>query len=227
LINAVSVKQDGSGDFTTIQAAVDAVDMFGDITVYPGNYVENIVITDIEYELILRSLYASNPADSLISQTVIDGNQSGSCIRVENSQNVEIQGFTLTNGSGSYHWSSNSGGGIQVLDSDVYLRNCHIEYNTADAGGGIVSYRSILGLSGNNIRYNNAERGGGGIFLWGDDTYVVFDPNERNNVYLNYASTGSDILSQYNPISIQEIYIDTFTVAEPDYFFYTPTTSIE
>lgn len=227
VIFSVTVKQDGTGDFTTIQAAVEAVEQFGDITVYPGIYVENIVITDIEYELILRSIYANNPADSIIRQTVIDGNQSGSCIRVENSQNVEIQGFTLTNGSGSYHWGSNSGGGIQVLDSDAYIRNCHIEYNLALKGGGIELYDSLVGLSGNTIRHNNAESVGGGIYLWGDDSNVIFDPNDRNSVYLNYSSSGADIFGQFSYSSVQEIYIDTFTVAVPDYFFYTPTSSID
>ena len=50
-----TVKQDGSGSFTTIQTAINYVSDGDSIIVYPGFYLENLIIR--EKSLFLGSLY--------------------------------------------------------------------------------------------------------------------------------------------------------------------------
>ena len=54
---------------------------------------------------------------------------------------------------------------------------------------------------------------GGGILTGRNDT-VLFDPVNRCNIYNNYAAQGTDIGGRYT-----EIYVDTFTVMQPDYYY--------
>ena len=62
----INVNPDGSGDFTTIQAAVDTAVGGDTVAVAPGVYVENVVLTGAN--IILTSsdpnLYPLNPYDS-------------------------------------------------------------------------------------------------------------------------------------------------------------------
>ena len=131
----ITVKQDGTGDYTTIQDALDAAVSGSTIIVYTGIYYENIDF-DGKSNITLASLYYYTPHDSLIQQTVIDGNQSGSCILVnKHEQDIEINGFTIQNGIG--HWNADrTGGGIYFLYAQALVKNCIIKNNTAHHGGG-------------------------------------------------------------------------------------------
>jgi len=127
----ITVRQDGTGDFAVIQDAVNASQIGDTIIVYPGTYFENIDLTG--KGIVLAGTWLINHKDSLVYQTIIDGNQNGSCIKSESGDHLtEIIGFTLQHGNGTNYLESiypdlyGRGGGIYLMESLVRISSCHI-----------------------------------------------------------------------------------------------------
>lgn len=209
----VTVKQDGTGNYTTIQAGINAtVSNSGDtVLVWPGIYFENINFNG--KHITVASLYITNPYTWYIHNTIIDGDNNGSCVTMHNgSDTLIINGWTIRNGSGTI------GGGIYTNQATVAIKNCLIEYNYSLAGGGIYLKNTHALLSGTTIRYNYGSKGGGGIAIMSSNSIATFDTLNKCNIYMNYAPNGSDIAK--NPSAPdQTIYLDTLTVLNPDYHF--------
>ncbi|MDX9905264.1 MAG: DUF1565 domain-containing protein [Bacteroidales bacterium] len=216
----ITVKQDGTGDFTIIQDAVDIANDGDTVIVYPGVYFENVDLT--EKGIVLASTWILSGQDSLVHQTIIDGNQLGSCINTESgSEWSEIIGFTLQHGVGTKHNELQPemygyGGGICIRDSKIKVTRCDISDNFAMFGGGIDAIGSSVRFSGNTIYKNWAASGGGGIIT--ANSFVEFDSVFLNSVYLNYGSWGADIAVKFND-SLQKIWLDTCTVLNPDQYY--------
>ena len=221
------IKQDGTGNFTTIQEGIDACVNSDTILVYPGTYFENLVIE--EKYMTIGSLYLTTGDESYISQTIIDGFENECVIRIESIPwlDVKICGLVVQNGIGfifnpNYH--DRVGGGLYISESDVILEKCIIQDNKANnAGGGILTiFGSYLTLKGNTIRYNRAHLAAGGLLI-GLNCDVEFDDEQLNNIYLNYAGVGNDIYKTPGA-PYQEIIVDTFTVIDPaeGYYFIYP-----
>jgi len=214
----ITVKQDGSGDFIGIQAAIDA-SVHGDtILVWPGTYLENLNYNG--KSICIGSLNMTTGDESYIRSTIIDGNQNGSCILVNSQEtNACIYGFTIENGSGiSYGGFETHGGGIHIDESQLDIINCIIQYNRVKgSAGGIRSKESKTYLSGTTIRYNQAYNSGGGIITSYYDT-IVFDTVNLCSIYNNYGAVGSDIYKG-NYCPPLDLKLDTFTVAQPDIYF--------
>ncbi|MDX9870041.1 MAG: PKD domain-containing protein [Candidatus Cloacimonadales bacterium] len=214
------VKLEGGGDFNSIQAAILNASTNGDtIIVYPGRYQENLDYLGKNITVTSLYRYTNNRED--IYNTIIDGNQQGSCIIFMNGETRDaiINGFTIEKGSGFITATWVIGGGIVIRDSSPTISNCIIQNNTSKSGGGISieSYQNIIAhplLSGNIIKNNKCMKEGGGIAI----TYlpmVEFDPINKNSVFCNSAGMGHDIFGlavgyEYNVV------LDTFTVATPD-----------
>ncbi len=214
----LTVKQDGTGDFTVIQEAYQAAASGDTILVYPGTYYENLDITYSSKNITIASLYLVTPDKSYIYITIIDGNHNGSCVAIRNTENagIVICGFTIQNGSG-YGSNSKQGGGIYVFHADPEIQHCQIQNNQADAGGGIYTRYSETFLSGCTIRYNHAFAAGGGL-ICSYDASIIFDPQIKCNLYLNYSPYCSDYCkTSYCPPQV--IIVDTFTVINPDQHF--------
>jgi len=213
------IKQDGTGNFTTIQEGIFTASDSDTVLVYPGTYFENIDY--LEKSLTVASLYIISPEDSLINQTVIDGNQLSRCVTIENCENPILNGFTIQNGKILGNgWTSGSGGGI-LLDyvTNSLISNCKIKNNISNYGGGIFIISSNAFLKGNTISHNRSNIAGGGLLsAYVTNSIFYFDDVDLNNVYLNYSATGSDIFLAYYDENTNVI-IDTFTVSEPDYFY--------
>ena len=211
----IMVKQDGTGDTNTIQAGID-LSLDGDtILVWPGIYIENVVIDT--KNVTLGSLTLTTGDSSYIYQTIIDGNMTGSCLKImDGNTGVNVCGFTLQNGSGSFHGPIN-GGGMLLIRSKVEVKNCFIQDNkvTGD-GGGINCYYSDLYISGTKIRNNHACLQGGGIY--DINSTIEFDTLILCDIYENYAGEGTDFykLGWGGPV---HIVVDTFTVMHPDYYY--------
>ncbi len=215
------IKQDGSGDFTSIQEGIIASADSDTVIVYPGAYFENIDY--LEKSLTVASLYVIIPEDSLITQTVIDGNGQFRCVTIDNCLSASLIGFTIQNGMAYESGQNQYGGGIYLRNpANAIISNCKIKNNKSFSGGGLhINHGNTL-LIKNTISNNWGVRIGGGISVYGNDTIVQFSETELNNIYLNYSSTGSDI-SITEVVPYMNIYVDTLTVLEPDYFFINPS----
>ena len=222
------IDQSGTGNFTTIQEGIDASVNTDTVLVYSGIYYENLIIT--EKNITLGSLYLTTGDESYISQTIIDGFQNDSVIRIESVETGEvfICGFTIQNGIG-YMIIPNRpdkriGGGLFIINSNITLKKCKVRNNQANSGGGLYLYENVqLILIGNTIKDNRALQAGGGIVIISESD-ITYDDEILNNIYLNYAGVGSDIFtSHWCPF--QEIIVDTFTVMEPEegYYFIYPS----
>ena len=126
-------------DQPTIQEGINvAVD--GDtVLVQPNTYFENINYNG--KNISVASLFLTTQDTSYISQTVIDGNQSGCVVTFENGEDstAVFCGFTITNGLGEYGYPGHSGG-ISIFNSaHPVLNYLIIQNNSADwiGGGGI------------------------------------------------------------------------------------------
>lgn len=219
------IKQDGTGNYTTIQEGIVAATENDTVLVYPGTYYENIDY--LEKSITVASLYITTPEDSLINQTIIDGNNLFRCVTIEECENVSLIGFTIQNGLAVENVSQGyMGGGIlieNVLTSTV--SNCKINNNKSNMGGGLVTHNSNILLINNCISKNWGIEKAGGILV-GNNTNLQFSEINLNSIFLNYSGTGSDLyISEYIGY-IQHIVIDTFTVSEPDYFYISCSDSI-
>jgi hypothetical protein len=221
------IKQDGTGNFTTIQEGIDACANSDTILVYPGTYFENLVI--IEKYMTIGSLYLTTGDESYISQTIIDGFQNGSVVLIESAPLFYICGFVIQNGIGyqyNYPYSPDrTGGGMYISESQISLEGCIIQYNNANSiGGGIALCNSYMNLTGSTIRNNSAHHAAGGLLIGSTSSSVSFDSENLNSIYLNYAGVGNDIFITHGS-PYQEIIVDTFTVIDPaeGYYFIYPS----
>ncbi len=221
----ITVKQDGTGDFTTIQAAVDSAQNGDTVLVWPGVYYENIEI--LSKYVTLGSLTLTTGEDGYIFQTIINGNSNGSCIKTWNwgiSDKIIINGFTITNGTGA-DCGGICGGGLFIEYTNIELDNCLVKKNNClDYGAGIYLYGSIAYFSNVTITKNHAYNRGGAILLL-NYSQLTFDTINRCNIYENYAAVGADIYKLGAPA--MEVYVDTFTVQNPDYYYVFSKDSME
>jgi len=220
ILNSITyeIKQDGTSDFTTIQAGINIANTFDTLLVYPGTYYENINYNS--KDIIITSLYEQTQNPDYIRDTIIDGNQSGSCIIISQNSysNTAIMGFTIRNGSGRIcsDDGDTSGGGIDLHQAYLTIKDCIIMKNKATIGGGICSRFSLIFLENTTIKNNFAYYSGGGFYI--KESIISFDQEKLCNIYFNYACNGSEIYENTEWIPT-EVYVDTFTVLEPDRFF--------
>ncbi|NQT64852.1 MAG: T9SS type A sorting domain-containing protein [FCB group bacterium] len=222
LLNSVTyhIKQDGTGNFTTIQAGIIASSNTDTVLVYPGIYLENVDY--LEKSITLASLYLTTGNEDYVDQTIIDGNQSGSCVEIRNCNEAynTLCGFTLRNGTGNQQSPTAYGivgGGVLIYDSHININNCDVYNNKSEYGGGIFCKNSTIQLSGVLISNNRSYKRGGGIFLF-DNSEILFCNDYLCNIYLNYGSWSGEICktSDCPPL---EVIVDTFTVMDPDGYF--------
>jgi len=213
----LTVKQDGTGDFSVIQEAYLAASSGDTVLVFPGTYYENIHIYN-PIDITVGSLFLTTQDRSYIKNTIINGNQTGSCIYIDGTfeKEINVTGFTLTNGSG--HGNGLRGGGIYVRNSNfVSIISNLIKNNTAAGGGGILVNSSTIFISDNIIKNNSAIGAGGGIYnLY--ESNIDFDPVNKNSIYFNNSPIAMDIgkISYSGPMTV---ILDTCTVLEPDNYF--------
>lgn len=189
------------GDCQTIQECIDASSGGDTIRVAPGTYYENLNYNG--HNVTVASWYIDGEDTSYISQTVIDGGNSGTVVTFENGENsaATIVGFTIQNGSAQYGGGisclSNSsptiihnivsynsagelygnGGGIYCSNSNPIINENTISSNTVGEGGGIKCINSSPTITGNTIANNSTSGGinnpGGGIYCGTNSNPII------------------------------------------------------
>lgn len=224
LCTVLEVNLDGTGDYTTIKSAVDASADGDTVLVHPGIYVENVDILG-RNQLTLCSLEAVTGDSIWISATVIDGNQTSSCVQIMNGeQDFLLQGLTLTNGSGIQGYHGTHGGGVIFYQSTGMVVNCDIYGNSADSAGGVAVYLSTVTLAGTRIHHNSAKEVGGGIDCsFGNlPPTLIFDPENLCSIYENRSADGHDLRWQCfyddSPVELV-VYLDFFTAPDHESYY--------
>ncbi|MBN1620951.1 hypothetical protein JW890_09540 [candidate division WOR-3 bacterium] len=198
-------------DYNDIQTAIDSCSDFDTVLVFEGAYFENINFHG--KRICLASLYIADGDVGHILNTVIDGSQplnedTGSCILFisgEDSNSI-IQGFTITNGTGTKwidehgHGVYIEGGGILISNSSPKILNNLIVYNEAirtssgiiSSGAGGIRSGDGFPLIQNNAIIGNSGMYGGGIVLNYSGGIIrnniiaknrVFKPSSSHNTY--------------------------------------------
>lgn len=223
------VSLDVSQPYSNVQSAVNAAADQDTILIHPGTYYENIEI--IGRNLTIGSLELTSSDSTYIAQTVIDGNQSGSCIYVNEDAIVTIQGLYLTNGIGTpphpeYGDIYRNGGAIYAMESEISVVNCRIIANKANSGAGIYLDYSSGYLAGTIISDNWGKSKGALTFHGApgsipeyEDEYLIFDAQNRCSIYNNHATTGNDIWITSHYITNIDIYLDKITVDDTNPYF--------
>ncbi|MCF7911098.1 MAG: DUF1565 domain-containing protein [Candidatus Cloacimonetes bacterium] len=176
-------------DYPSIQEGIYAAVNFDTVLAAPGTYIENI---DFEGKAItVGSWYHTTQDTSNISQTIIDGDQNGSVVIIDNVEDstAVLTGFTITNGNAI------QGGGIYCNESTVIFNNLKINANQGHNGGGVYARFSDINLENLTVADNTSEWSGGGIQI--DDSSLeavnlVITGNQAESygggVYLGYVS---------------------------------------
>ncbi len=142
----LTVSTDSTAEYVAIQGAMAAAAIGDTVLVSSGTYIENLDYNG--KDITVCSHYLFDPDPAYIHTTIIDGNQSGSVVKFDagESRTAVLNGFTLTNGSGTPYDSEPghrlSGGGIFIRNSSPSILNCYITGNSVkgfdlDYGGGI------------------------------------------------------------------------------------------
>jgi hypothetical protein len=176
-----------SPDYSTLNAAVDAAADGDRILVGPGIYEEKIVI----HEKSLSLIATHGPR-----ATILDGGRKGSVLSFSGvtGARLELEGFTITNGTGEVKTLGRmTGGGLLLTKGTVSIRGNVIFGNSAFVGAGI--YVSSRGeIRDNVIAFNHAMQGSGGLYLDRADMDLV-----NNHVVANYAGSEAGGFFIYAP----------------------------
>jgi hypothetical protein len=156
----------GTGDFDTIQDAIDAASDGDTIEVCRATYNEDLVI---EKPLTLVD-------DG--GMTTIDGSGTTSVVSIETAGLVTIEGFVIQGGAAT------NGGGIYAMGMDLTLdlTDNLVQNNSATGmGGGVYIGRGVDGLFTDNVFQLNTADMGGGIASMMSDVTIQLNHIHRNN----------------------------------------------
>lgn len=129
----------GTGNYTKIQDAIDNATNGDTIFVFSGIYYENIVID--------KSIYLIGENKF---KTILDGSIKGDTVSI-NAENVTVQGFTITNATGSGIYNIFKAG-IRIIGSHNTIKSNIIKNNNVGLFTRRVTNITIL----ENEFYNNA-----------------------------------------------------------------------
>jgi len=169
---------------TTIQAAVDWANTTDTVYVTEGTYHEHVTV-DKSLTLIGEN----------VETTTIDGNGTGNVIRVQ-ADNVNISGFSITNGSVGIHLDPTSNTtivGNKIFNNNIGIKPVHSDNNVVHHNNFINNTFQVKtvdsvnswddGAEGNYWNdYNGEDQDDDGI---GDTPYVINGQNKDNYPLMN------------------------------------------
>ncbi len=135
----IRVDPGGGGDFTEIQAAIDAARAGDTVLVVGGEYEITRPVTFGGKGIHL--LGEAGPAGTTLRMAAapLDPDRASVLIvEEEETQAAVLEGFTLTGGRGTARGGERQGGGVLIAaNTSPCLVNCIIRGNTAHMGGGV------------------------------------------------------------------------------------------
>lgn len=149
--------------YSSVQAAINAASNGATIHVCAGTFSETITIGE---SLTLIGTGAGSGGGN----TILNGNQNGSVVTVNQGATVTLQGMRIINGDNI------NGGGI-VNSGTLTLTSCTLTQNSADQGGGIYNF-AILTLNQTSIENNFATNNQGGGIYNGDGGNLVMNNSQ-------------------------------------------------
>lgn len=174
------VNPEGTGDYPTIQAAVDACAAGDTVLCSSGTYT-GAGNRDIE----LRGLDIAVIGESGADESILDCLDAGRAFFIHGSETSAslIQGFTIRNGHNADTGAS-AGGGIRIIGASPTLRDLVLENGWTETwGGGIHLYQSESTIENVILRHNEAEDHGGGVSIWLSNvtlSWLLIHDNEAN-----------------------------------------------
>ena len=182
------VNWDGTGDYTTIQEALNNAGAGDTIVVMPSTgapgeaYVENLTFPTLGI-----TLENSDPDDpTMPGKTIIDGGGVDRVITfgVNAPATAIIDGFTIRNGTAV------QGGGLRCANGAPVIRNCVFLNNSADEGGAMFLWNGNVSVESCTFLTNSATTSGGALQCSG---YSVAGVNPTiTNCQIAYNSVDGD-----------------------------------
>jgi len=206
--NHLYVGGEGSGNYTTIQSAINDANSGDTIHVYNGLYIENVIISKNNIKI-----YGENK-----TSTIIDGGGNGDVVYISGDQ-ITISGFTVQNsGSICYNGGIHANSDYNIISNNIVSNNAEIGLWLDSCKENIVSNNTIdtNGLDGlwidkskyctveNNFINSNSDDGIvvkdsidntilNNIISFNDDNGMsIFYPSNDNNVIKNIIRSNND-----------------------------------
>jgi len=178
-------------DQPTIQAGMNIAVEGDTVLVQPGSYLENINYNG--NNITVASLFFITQDSTFISNTIIDGDSSGSVVTFESGEDSTalLCGFTIINGLAEF------GGGIKIYEASPKLSYLQINNNNGHYGGGLSCDTNSSPIIQHTIISNNTAEGRGGGFWCGNfsNPYLENVTIDNNNTLL---SKGGGIFIGYD-----------------------------
>ena len=184
-------------DFATIQAGIDAASTGDIVLVHPETYLENINFNG--KNITVASLFFTTQDASYISQTIIDGSQSGSVVTINSGESAiaELDGFKIINGK------AESGGGVFIYNANPTIKNCILSDNQSEGkghftqgGGGIFISSSSSIIEQTTLINNQANQNGGGIAIIENSNVQINNCMIQNNTAGDHSGGVSSFYSK-------------------------------
>jgi parallel beta-helix repeat protein len=202
-IPIITVKADGTGDYPTIQAAINVATTGDEIVLQPGTYTGdgNRDIDFLGKAITVRS--ENGPNNCIIDCNGTEAEpHRGFCFHSGEDANSVVDGFTITNGYVASTEYDECGGGIYCEESSPTITNCTFSGNSVygeryGLGGGMYNFNSSpivtnCTFSGNSA-YGESRGCGGGMCNRERSnptvTNCTFSSNSGGGMYNQYRSS--------------------------------------
>jgi hypothetical protein len=176
LADIIYVKADGTGDYPTIQAAIDAATDGDEVVLESGTYTGDGNL-NIDFLGKAITVGSTNPEDpNVVATTIMDCQNSRRGFYFHTGENTDsvVMGLTITNGNGYAMGDvppEINGGGILCHGGSPTIRNCVITNNQGEGGGVCIDGGSTT-ISNCTIS-NNYGYGGCGIECNGSSPTIM------------------------------------------------------
>jgi len=215
--NTISVDNEGDGDYSSIQDAIDNATDGDIIEVYSGEYQEKLVVNK-QISLIGLDYELGSGDDT--GKPIIDGIPTYTVIRI-NHDNCMVKGFKIMNGNRGIHISYASNctisGNLMSNNNDYGILLDHGSKN--NISDNIIMYNNIFGIfifsgSNHNISNNTISNG---IWMSSSHDIIVCDNSVEKGIGLNGA-----VISHYNTHDINNNtqYIEDIKANERPIYYY-------